>query len=399
MSFKSVEEIDREITRLDKQVESGTLRLVDERKAVTDISNLRKQRKGFAELEETQRTINNLKNQIAELRKTLDHPESKALSEKYAEIQKELDAIKAEQDEASKNLNSLRDERSSLQNEQRQKFNAIRDLKKSHFDARRAYKQYEDEQWKIRRERQKAQRDAIEHEKKKKVADRKLEEASVPAYTDEILTAQALIRHFNPTYDFAALGLDDDKKGDTGAFRAQIGRTVDDSDIKGVKVLKKEDREEDYFVGTGGKKGKKGKKGSSNNSPTPGTPSSEGTKINLNIGVIEDFAKLKIDPPMNPTDVPAVTEKLAANITDWKKNQASKTEEVSLVVSLSLDHSLPLKYRIANSMQNVKKAQADIARLNGETESKTNGTAKEANGVDGTEQKADKEANGASTKA
>jgi hypothetical protein len=32
------------------------------------------------------------------LRKTLDNPEAKALSDKYSEIQKELDAIKAEQD-------------------------------------------------------------------------------------------------------------------------------------------------------------------------------------------------------------------------------------------------------------------------------------------------------------
>jgi hypothetical protein len=33
--------------------------------------------------------------QISELRKTLDNPEAKALSDKYSEIQKELDAIKA----------------------------------------------------------------------------------------------------------------------------------------------------------------------------------------------------------------------------------------------------------------------------------------------------------------
>ncbi|KNG88282.1 nuclear segregation protein (Bfr1), partial [Aspergillus nomiae NRRL 13137] len=311
MSFKSVEEVDREIARLEKQVDSGTMRLVDEKKALADVSSLRKQRKNFAGLDEAQKVINDIKAQIATLKKTLDNPEAKALSDKYAEIQKELDAIKAEQDGAFKNLNACGTSAQSS-------------------TARKAYKEYEDEAWRVRREKQKAQRDAFEREKKKKIADKKLEEASRLAYTDEILTAQGLIRHFNPAYDFAALGLDD-KKDQSSQFRAEIGRTIDDSGMKGMKVLKKE--EDDYFVGTGGKKGKKGKKSNANGSPAPAE------KFNLNVGIIEEFAQVKIDPPMNQTDVPAVVEKLAAKITEWKKNQASKTEE------------------------NIKKAQEEIARL------------------------------------
>lgn len=322
MSFKNVEDIDREIARLEKQVDSGTLRLVDERKALSDISQLRKQRKGFAGLDEAQKGINELKAQIAELRKTLDNPEAKALSDKYTEIQKQLDAIKAEQDGIFKNLNSLRDERTSLRNDQQKKYAAIREIKDVYFKARRAYKEYEDEAWRVRRDRQKAERDAFEREKRKKVADKKLEEASALAYTDEILTAQGLIRHFDPAYNFASLGLDD-KKTEGSNFRAGVGRTVDDSGLKGMKVVKKDD-EEDYFVGSGGKKGKKGgKKGAV----------AEGGKFNMNVGIIEDFAKVKIDPPMNQSDVPAAVEKLASKIQEWKKNQASKTEEVSFSIT------------------------------------------------------------------
>lgn len=324
MPFKNVDEIDREIARIEKQVDSGTLRLVDERKALSDISNLRKQRKGFAGLEEAQKGIDELKAQIAELKKTLDNPEAKALSDKYSEIQKELDAIKAEQDSVYKNLNALRDERTKLRNDQQQKYAAIREIKDNYFKARRAYKEYEDEAWRVRRERQKAERDAFEREKRKKVADKKLEEASQLAYTDEILTAQGLIRHFDPAYDFSTLGLDD-KKDEGSKFRAGVGRTVDDSGLKGMKVVRK-DEEEDYFVGTAGKKGKKGKKGGA------AAASAETSKFNMNVGIIEDFAKVKIDPPMNQADVPAVVEKLAGKITEWKKNQASKTEEVSFPI-------------------------------------------------------------------
>lgn len=325
MPFKNVDEVDREISRLEKQVDSGTLRLVDERKALSDISTLRKQRKSFAGLEEAQKGINDIKAQIAELKKTLDNPEAKALSDKYTEIQKELDAIKAEQDGVYKNLNSLRDERTKLRNEQQQKYAAIREIKDNYFKARRAYKEYEDEAWRVRRERQKAERDAFEREKRKKVADKKLEEASQLAYADEILTAQGLIRHFDPAYDFSALGLDD-KKDEGSKFRANVGRTVDDSGLKGMKVVRKDDVE-DYFVGSAGKKGKKGKKGGA------AAAGAEVGKFNMNVGIIEDFAKVKIDPPMNQSDVPASVEKLAAKIQEWKKNQAAKTEEVSSPIS------------------------------------------------------------------
>lgn len=326
MPFKNVDEIDREIARLEKQVDSGSMRLVDEKKALADISSMRKQRKNFAGLDEAQKVINDLKAQIATLKKSMDSPESRALSDKYAAIQKELDEIKAQQDGVFKNLNALRDERTKLHAEQQQKYTAIREIKDNYHKARKAYKVYEDEAWKVRRERQRAEREAFDREKKKKIADKKLEEASMPAYTDEILTAQGLIRHFNPSYDFASLGLED-KKDQGPNFRAEVGRTIDDSNMKGVKIVKKEDREDDYFVGTGGKKGKKGKKGSNTASPAPGTPTE--SKINLSAGIIEDFAKVKIDPPMNQSDVPGIVEKLAGKITEWKKNQATKTEEVS----------------------------------------------------------------------
>ncbi|KAJ5274684.1 hypothetical protein N7505_003229 [Penicillium chrysogenum] len=344
LSFKSVEEIDNQIARLEKEVDSGTLRLVDERKALTEVSNLRKQRKSFAGLDEAQKGINDIKTQISELRKTLDNPEAKALSDKYSEIQKELDAIKAEQDGVFKNLNALRDERTKLRNEQQEKYTAIRTIKDTYFKARRAYKEYEDEAWRVRRERQKAEQEAFAREKRKKIADKKLEEASQLAYADEILTAQGLIRHFDPAYDFSSLGLDE-KKDQGSNFRAGVGRTVEAAEIKGMKVVRKDD-EEDYFVGSGGKKGKKGgKKG--------GAANVESTKFNMNVGIIEDFAKVKIDPPMNQSDVPASVEKLAAKITEWKKNQASKTEE------------------------NIKKAQEEITRLE---EEETKATAPQTNG-------------------
>ena len=321
MSFKSVEEIDQQIQRLEKQVDTGTMKLVDEKKALAEISSLRKQRKGFAGFDEAQKGIDAVKAQIGELRKTLDNPEAKALSQKYDEINQEMASIKAEQDKAYSSLSSLRDERSKLHEDQQTKYSTMREIKDQYHKARMAYRDYEQEQHRIRQERQKAERDAYQKERRKKIAEKKLEEASEPAYMDEILTAEGLIRYFDPSSPEAVKSL----RGPSG-FAAEAQRSVDDSGIKGTRLSKKDVDEDMYFMGTGGKKGKKGKKGTAAGSPAPSTPT-EG-KFNITMGVIEELAKVNVEPPMNQAGVPAVVEKLKEKRDTWKNEQDRRTKEV-----------------------------------------------------------------------
>ena len=319
--FKNVEEVDREIKRLEVQVDGGKMKLVDEKKALAEVSSLRKQRKGFSGFEEQEKTISDLKTQIAELRKTLDNPESKALSEKYNTITKELDELNKEKDEAFKSLNQLRDERSKLQAGQSEKWAALQAIRDSHSKAKRAYKDYDDMVRKQRQERLKAERDAQAKEKRKKTAEARLEEASAPAYLDEILTAEGLIRYFDPNTPVESKSL----RGPSG-FAAVAQRTVDDNAApKGSVLSKKDDRDEVYFMGTGGKKGKKGKKGAASGTTTPSE-----NKFNLSIGVLEELSKVNVDAPSSQADVPAVLEKLKEKLAEWKADQDRKTKEVRL---------------------------------------------------------------------
>ncbi len=258
------------------------------------------------------------------LRRTMDNPEAKALSQRYDEIDKELKSIKAEQDEAYKGLNQLRDDRTKAHAEQQEKYVALRQIKDTYHKARLAYRDHEQEQYRQRQTKQREERDAYQKEKRRKIAEKKLEEAGEPAYMDEILTAEGLIRYFDPSSPEAAKSL----KAPSG-FAAEPLRSVDtNSEIKGMKVSKKDDREENYFMGTGGKKGKKGKKGSANGSPAPGTPI-EG-KFNLSVGIIQELAKVGVEPPMNQSGVPAVVEKLKEKKDRWKKDQDVKTKEVNI---------------------------------------------------------------------
>ena len=325
MSWKTTGDIDQEIQRQEKIAESSNATLVDQKKAIAEISSLRKQKKAFGGFDEAQRGIDKIRTDIAELRKQLDNPEAKALNQRYDEADRELRAIKAEQDEAYKGLNSLRDERSKAYADQQEKWASMKDIKDQYFKANKSYRDWDQEQFRMKQEKQKAERDAFQKEKRRKIAEKKLEEASEPAYMDEILTAEGLIRYFDPSSPEASKSL----PGGPSAFAAEAQRSVDtNSNFKGTKVSKKEDREDTYYMGTGGKKGKKGKKGSAAGSPAPGTPT-EG-KFNLSIGIIEELAKVNVEPPMSQAGVPAAIEKLKEKRDQWKKDQEKKTKEVSL---------------------------------------------------------------------
>ncbi|KAF2477843.1 uncharacterized protein BDR25DRAFT_275312 [Lindgomyces ingoldianus] len=314
VNFKSVEDVDREISRLQKQVDTGTMKLVDEKKALSEISSLNKARKNFSGFDAQQKAIDDLKNQISEQKKQLDDPEQKALNEKYTALQKELDGLKGEQDEAFKNMKALRDQTDKARAEQQEKFSAMKQLKDAYYQQKRAFADYEYQAKQARREKHRQERLEWEASKRRETANKRLEEASAPAYHDEILTAEGLIRFFDPS------ALPAKEMTGPSKFAASAQRTVDNSGLKGMKVMKKDD-EEDYFVGGGGKKGKKGKKGGA----APSAPA-EG-KFNLSIGVIEELAKVSVDAPSSQADVPSVVEKLQAKLKHWREDQDRKTKE------------------------------------------------------------------------
>jgi uncharacterized coiled-coil DUF342 family protein len=316
VSFKNVEEVDREIARLETQVNGGMMKLVDEKKALAEVSNLRKQRKGFAGFDDAQKQIDEKKAKLKALRDSLDDPESKALSEKYNKIQAELDTIKAEQDKAHQNLDSLHDQRKKLQAEQQEKYAAIKKVKDDYYQQNRAVQKYEFEARQRIRERKKAEQENYQKEKRKERAQQLLAEASDKAYLDEIRRAESLLRFLDPSYSAEKAPLQAPSQ-----FQATAQRKVDDSGLKGMKVVRKE--EEDYFAGTGGKKNKKNKKAAG----TTETPAAG--KYSCPPSVMEDCAAMGINPPMSASDIPSVREQVKEKLDFWKKDQDAQTEKVN----------------------------------------------------------------------
>jgi len=319
--FKSVEDVDREINRLKAQVDGGMMKLVDEKKALAEISSLNKQRKGFAGFDDAQKTIDETKKKISSLRDSLGDPESRALSDKYTKLQGELDAIKAEQDDVYKNIKSLREDRDRLHAEQQVKYMALKKVKDDYFHAGRAAQQYEWEQRQKAKQRRAAEQEAFENQKKKERAQKLLDEAGDKAYLDEIRKAESLVRFLDPSYKKDSAPLQAPSQ-----FQAQAQRKVDDAGFKGVKVVKKE--EEDYFAGTGGKKGKKGRKAAAATDTGAATPpASTSAKYSCPPSVMEDCASMGIEPPMSKAEIPETLEKVLKKLDWWKEHQDEQTQK------------------------------------------------------------------------
>ncbi|KAL7789053.1 hypothetical protein V8C37DRAFT_220868 [Trichoderma ceciliae] len=308
--YKSAEDVDHQIESLEKQVNSGTMKLVDEKKALADMSSLRKVRKNFGQFDDAQKQIDDLRAKIKEIKDSMEDPEQKALSEQYNKIQAELDTIKAEQDEAYKSLSTLRDERTKLQAEQQDKFTAIRKLKDDYYGQKKAFQAYEREARDKQRERQRLERERYVQERKKADAERVLAEASEPAYLDEIRRANSLLVFLDPTFKAEKTPL-----LASSGLTAQAQRTVDESSLKGTKLVSKKDRDDEYAPAQS--KGKKGKKGNSGGAQKG---------FNCPPSVVEDCTFLNIEPPMSKEDVPGVTEKVKAKLEHWKEDQAAQTQ-------------------------------------------------------------------------
>ena len=85
--------------RLDRQVSTGQMKIVDEKKALQAISNLNRRKKDFAAFEEVQATIDADREKIKTLRDQKSDPEIAKLNARYDEKNAELQLLTKELDE------------------------------------------------------------------------------------------------------------------------------------------------------------------------------------------------------------------------------------------------------------------------------------------------------------
>lgn len=328
---------------LEKQVESGTLKLADEKRALADISTSRRARRVVESFQADQESIESDRAKVEELRKQRDDPDFKALSDRYDAIKAELDALKKESDDAYAGRTRLFEERDAVQAQLNALFNQKRELTVQYREANDLYWNKVNEDRARRAEKARAQRAAEDAQKKAEIAERLLDEAKVPAFQAQIEDCQTLIDFLlgkssgNVTYKSTPLV---EKNEITGVAKLEA-RQVEAVPEGSVVRKKKGEEEETYFVGAKGKS--KGRKSTSN------TPASPSAALNLPFPTLSALMSLSIPPPASAADVPRVVEDLNTKKAWFEANQARITAE------------------------NVAKAEENIQRLTNSKDTKTAG--------------------------
>lgn len=174
LNYRSADEIDREIKyaltnapiplilhtvsnvlsrTLESQVDSGKLKLVDEKKnlkKITDLRALKKQMSVFTVAEESIKAdIIKRKALQEELTSSTSTPQAKALSEEYDKIKEEMNKIRGENDEAFAKRGELRAQRDEFQKDWDRAYKAKKGLQDEYYKQREAYRTWNEQNRKV----------------------------------------------------------------------------------------------------------------------------------------------------------------------------------------------------------------------------------------------------------
>jgi hypothetical protein len=311
------------------------MKLADEKRALQEINQTKRMRRAVESFKADSDAIDADRAAVEELKKQLDDPEAKAISERYDAIKAELDEIKKEEDELYANRSQLFDERTSVQQLLDALFAERRESSGRFREANDRYYEKLNEDRARRAERRRAQKEAEEEEKRKARVLQLREEASQPAFQLQIEDCQTLVDFFSGKSTTAIVS--SEKAG--YAEPAQEIRQVEAAPNNFVARKKKGEEEESYFVGGKGKnKGKKGPKANGAATAATGESPSSSSNVNLPFATLSALLSMSIPPPSSQADVPRVVEDLKTKKAWFEVNQARVTAEAIAKAEAEIQH-------------------------------------------------------------
>ncbi|KAJ3046906.1 hypothetical protein HK097_000407 [Rhizophlyctis rosea] len=321
LGYKSAEEVDKAINDLEHQLQLGQAKLIEEKRIVAEISNLKKAKKILEGFSSSQSSTESEKAKLDDLRSQLNaiDPQRNAVREKIDAVRAQLNELDGERKEQMGSFTDLVNERKAVKASLDAEFDKLRTLRTDFKKQKDEWYQWQNEERNRKRDQYKAQRQAEIEAKLTAQAQREREAAEVPAYSDEINEVNALIKYLK--------GWSGEKEEvKEGGVKANANiRQVDNSLPEGAVALgKKSDREEESFLMLGGgKKGRKGPKRTESLAPAAGKPKA----FKLDFETISQFMKLKIDIPVSAADVPTTVSALEEKKKWFEDNQKEQTKK------------------------------------------------------------------------
>ncbi|KAF9419555.1 hypothetical protein BGZ76_004226 [Entomortierella beljakovae] len=319
LPFKTQEAVEAQIAKLEKQIDSGSLKLVEEKRALSEISVLKKAKKTVEGIQVQQVEIDTIKAEIAALKETIDDQTAKALSAEYDQIQAQLDEISKAKDEVWKKRNDLFDERTRLQKELDAEYQRKKTVNDEYYEALREFQKFQQEEQVRKREEFQAKKQQELEEKRLAIAKEERELAEIPAYTNEIITCDSVYKYL---LQFST----DEKYVAEAAVVASAPAAASNLSIRqvdtttnvptGVMLTKKADKEEEVFFA-----------GKSKKSKGPKEKKAENNSFKFPLAVLEQLFELKVVVPTSPADLGKTLDALVEKRDYFKANQEKATAE------------------------------------------------------------------------
>lgn len=346
-TYKSPADIDSAIARLNAQVDTGSLKLVEEKKALSEISNLRKSRKAVEGFSRQQEEIDAEREKLEKLRSQLDDPQSKAMSKRFDEIKTELEAIRAKSEKSGTSRQQLMTQRNELQAKLDELWNSRRSRQAEFRNENDAYNAKVRVEREKRNEKYKEEKKAEEQRRRKEEEATLREDAALPAYGKEIDDCDVLIRFFSTR---SSDGVSEDatkedvaKKNLEGVKPLEVRQIEADEAFAGATIAKKksqESEEDGYFIGgtkkTKGKGKKKGKGvplslgedvSEEKINETDASSTIKEAPLNIPLPMLSGLLALNIPPPTGASDITKVVENLRLKKAFFVSDQKRKTQE------------------------------------------------------------------------
>ena len=200
--FKSIGEVDKEITHIENKLEKGGLSLVDEKRFIKQQSELNKIKKVIISVQPLKSEVFDLKQQQISLKNTLNKDlDNKHLQKQFEGVQAELNEQRSLKNKNQQAVNQLFNKRTALRAKRDEVYNKITETRNQFDNEFKAYK--------MKRELQKKQKEN-EYKFEKLYAQKesdltKLKEdiiiaQNTPALIDDLNNIELCLSELNPAY-------------------------------------------------------------------------------------------------------------------------------------------------------------------------------------------------------
>lgn len=198
--YKSAAEIDKRVKYLEELIDQGTLKIVDERRYIKEISALRRSKKDYTSIDAEQKLIDADKEKIKDLRKQLSEANNKEAQEQFQKVTKELDALSLQTKDIQEKRDKLFNRRRELFKQKDSLYDEMRSIHKDYDQQFKKFKEQLEKEKLRRAEEEKEYNLGLEKEKLESRISKIEENSKVPANTSEIKTVENLLVHFDPSF-------------------------------------------------------------------------------------------------------------------------------------------------------------------------------------------------------